>query len=268
MEKERAEKSVSFYVTNGGFSPIFVTAAISALTLLVAAGWQINTSVRERGAANSYIAPANGSGASAPDTVVNSALASDTQTTIGIAVVDGIVAKYLSLQEQGLYTPEVAAKTAEKMAETLKVPVPFRTYTAADVVVDADTSYARMLAYRRDLQISLAPLLSNTQPEYEIFAYYVSTKDKKNLEKLQRAAQNYREAASSTAHVVVPKDALTHHLAILNSTEEFAATLDALVANADDPFASAVLLRTYNQGEADVLTSFAGLARYYREKKS
>ncbi len=259
---------MSFYVTNGGFSPIFVTAAVSALTLLAVVSWQVSTAVRERGAANSYVAPASGSDALVSDTAVNAALASDAQTEIGTAVIDGIVAKYLSLQEQGLYTPEVAAKTAEKMAETLKVPVPFRTYTAADIAVDADTSYARMLTYRRDLQVSLAPLLRNTQPEYEIFAYYVSTKDKKNLGKLQRAAQNYREAASSTARVTVPKDALAHHLGILNSMEEFAATLDALVANADDPFASAVLLRTYNQGEADVLTSFAVLAKYYREKKS
>jgi len=110
--------------------------------------------------------------------------------------------------------------------------------------------------------------LKNTQPEYEIFAYYVSTKDKKNLEKLRAAAQNYRAAAGATAHVVPPKDALNEHLGILNSTEEFAATLDVLVANADDPFASVAALRTYNQAEADVLDSFSALAKYYREKKS
>lgn len=154
------------------------------------------------------------------------------------------------------------------MAESLQVSVPFHTYTASDITTDPDSSYARMLSYRHDLQVSLAPLMRNTQPEYEIFAYYVSTKDTKYLDTLRRVAQNYREAASGTARVVPPKEALREHLGILNAMEEFAATLDAQIANADDPIASVVLLRTYNQGEADVLSSFAALATYYREKKS
>ena len=272
VEKERADKSVSFCVSSGeaGFSPIFVTAAVSLVVLLAVAGWQIDSALRVRGDATSYVATGDGSGVPAgDDSAARPALSSGDETTpLGSAVLDGIVEKYLSLQQQGLYTPEVAAKTAEKMAEGLVVPLSYRTYTAADIPVAADTSYARMLAYRGDLQVSLAPLMKNTEPEYEIFAYYVSTKDTKNLEKLRAAAQNYRAAAGATARVVPPKDALSYHIGVLNALEEFAVALDTLAANADDPFAAVVVLRTYNQAETNVLTSFASLAKYYREKRS
>ncbi len=256
------------YASQGGFSPIFITAAISIAALLAVAGWQISTTMRDKNIATSYVAD-DRSAVNTEDTLASSTFSFDSETTaLGSAVLDGIVGEYLSLQERGLYTPEVGEKTAEKMAATLKAPVAYRTYTAADIAASTDTSYARMLAYRGDLQVALAPLLKNTEAEYEIFAYYVSTKDKKNLEKLLSAAQNYRDAAKATARVIPPKDALHQHLGILNAMEEFAATIDVLVANADDPFASVALLRSYNQSETSVLTSFAALAKYYREKQS
>lgn len=252
-----------------GFSHIFVTAAVSLVVLLAVGGWQIERAVRERGNATSYVATSDSNTPGADALTASSTLSFDDGTTpLGSAVLDGLVAKYFSLQQQGLYTREVAAKTVEKMAEDLVAPLSYHTYSAADVQTAADTSYARMLAYRGDLQVSLTPLLKNTEPEYEIFAYYVSTKDKKHLEKLQAAAQNYRAAANATARVIPPKDALPQHLGILNAMEEFAVALDTLAANADDPFASVVVLRSYNQAETNVLTSFASLAKYYREKQS
>ena len=260
----------SVSATQGGFSHIFVTAAVSLVVLVVVGGWQIERAVRERGNDTSYVATAEVPGTPEDDDLAaGSTLSFDDGTTpLGSAVLDGLVEKYFSLQQQGLYTPEVAAKTAEKMAEGLSLPLTYRTYKKDDVQTTADTSYARMLAYRGDLQVSLMPLLKNTEPEYEIFAYYVSTKDKTNLEKLRAAAENYRDAANATARVVPPKDALPEHLGILNAMEEFAVALDTLAANADDPFASVVVLRTYNQAETNVLTSFASLAKYYREKRS
>ena len=249
-----------------GFSPIFITAAVSIFALITVGVWQIGSALHQRGLATSYTAneqvESTDAGAEATPSFAPG------ETAIGSAVLDGIVAKYISLKEQGLYTPEVGEKTAEKMAETFETPISFRAYTSADIQTSADTSYERMLTYRHDLQISLAPLLKNLQPEYEVFAYYLSTHDKKYLDQLQSAAQNYRAAAEASARVVPPKDAVTFHLGVLNSLGQFAATLDSLIANADDPFAGAVLLRDYNQGEVDVLTSFAALAKYYREKKS
>ena len=282
VEKERADRSVSFCVMNEastpcgllrassrGFSPIFITAAISLVALVAVAGWQITASIQARNNATSYVATSGSQAATDEASAANSALASEDGTTpVGTSVIDDLVANYMSLQQQGLYTREVGEATAKKMAADLQAPLSYRQYSQGDIQTTADTSYARMIAYRNDLQISLAPLMKNTEPEYEIFAYYVSTKDKKNLEKLQLAAQNYRAAARATLGVVTPKDAIAHQLGILNAMEEFSAALDALVVSADDPFASVVVLRSYNQAEADVLTSFASLAKYYREKQS
>ena len=75
-------------------------------------------------------------------------------------------------------------------------------------------------------------------------------------------------ASSATARVAVPRDALSFHLAILNALEQFAAALNTLAANADDPLAAVVVLRAFNQAETNVLTSFASLAKYYREKQT
>ncbi len=36
--------------------------------------------------------------------------------------------------------------------------------------------------------------------------------------------------------------------------------------HADDPFASVALLRSYNEAEADILTSFNALTTYYKSK--
>ena len=124
-----------------------------------------------------------------------------------------------------------------------------------------------MLQYRSDLRTAFAPLLKNTTPEYEIFAQYADTKDVSYLTKLKSIALDYRTAASSTALVVVPRDAVSYHVAILNAMEEFAATLDALATHANDPFASVALLRSYDQAESDMLTSFNALTTYYKSKQ-
>ena len=252
-----------------GFSAIFITAGVSLVLLLAVAVWQIDSALRVRGDATSYVATSDGAGVASSTSAATLTLADENGTTpLGAAVLDGVVEKYLSLQQQGIYTPEVGAKTAEKMARDLAAPLSYRMYTAADISATSDTSYARMLAYRSDLQVSLAPLLKNKEAEYEIFASYVETKDPAYLEKLRTAAQNSRAAANATAHVVPPADALTHHLAVLNALEKFAVALETLAANADDPFASVVVLRSYNQAETNVLSSFASLAKYYREKRS
>jgi len=254
-----------------GFSPIVVTATLSLVALLAVTGWQIDRVVRNKNVATSYVAKAalqaqDDSGIDLSTFLSDSAEVGS--TVIGSTVLDGLIGKYNSLQAQGIYTEEVGEKVAEKMAATLTAPVAYRTYAAADVTTVPDTSYERMLAYRSDLQTSLSPLLKNTQAEFEIFAYYVKTNDASYLTELREVAENYRAAIRASVRVVVPKDAQNQHLGILNAMEEFAATLDAMAANADDPFAAVTLLRTYNQAEQHMFVSYKLLADYYRQKKS
>lgn len=261
VEKERS------YV--GGFSAIKVTAAISVF-VLAAAGWHIRQATNPEDANAAYIASAQSDADTSASGEFSSAASSSSASgsALGAAVLDEIVSRYVSLQQQGIYTPEVGQKVAEKMAATLKPEIPYKQYSAADIRTDPDTTLARALAYRGDLQESLKPLLKNTQPEFEIFALYIDTKDEQHLTRLRAIAHDYRDAARASALVVAPADAVEQHVAILNAMEEFAAMLDAMATNASDPLASVVLLRTYNQAEADMLLSFKALALYYTQKNT
>ncbi len=263
VEKERS------YVS--GFSAIGVTAALAVLILVTTVGWQIWQTIREKDAKTSYVATdtqtTEEATASNDNPLVTASSATGT-TVLGASILADIVSRYASLQQQGIYTHDVGQQVAEKMAATLKPEVSYTQYGVADIKTNTDTSKEGALAYRQALQLSLMPLLKNTQPEFEIFAYYIDTKDEVYLTRLKEIARDYRAAASATALVVVPKDAAPEHVAILNAMQQFAATLDAMAENATDPFASAALLRTYNQAEADMLTSFKSLALYYQQKNT
>lgn len=264
VEKERS------YVS--GFSSIGITAVLSIFVLIATIGWQIKQMVQEKNAVTSYVASsAPGSTEKVEANAAKSYTGDATspgESSLGSTILGGIVSRYTALQDQGLYTEDVGESVAKKMAEALSPIVPYRTYTSSDVKTDADTSASRLQRYSDDLRVSLAPLRINTQPEFEIFAYYIDTKDGKYLARLKEVAQYYRDAASATARVVVPADAVIQHVAILNAMEEFAAMLDALAANATDPYASVAFLRTYNQAESDMYLSFKALVAYYKQKNT
>ncbi|MBI4133232.1 hypothetical protein HY478_01315, partial [Candidatus Uhrbacteria bacterium] len=129
-------------------------------------------------------------------------------------------------------------------------------------------SYDRMLAYRSNLRVALEPLLKNPGYELSLFATYVETRDSKYIDLLKTASKNYREAVSNAAKVVVPRDAVSAHVGILNALSEFGATVETMANHGDDAFASAALLQTYTKNEARLFASFESLASYYRNKKS
>ncbi len=264
-------KSIRSYI--GGLSAIQISAAFSVIVLLTVLITQTNGALRERDQLTSYVAAPEPAPQTTEEESIDAqllrALSPDsTPTQLGSTILDNLVTQYISLQEQGLYTPEMGEKVAEQIAETLQAPVSYRIYTASDVTTVDNNSYEAMLAYRAELQKSLAPLLKNERPEYETYAYYVKTKDKKYLAELAEVAANYRAAVEASVRVAPPKEALVLHLGVLNAMSTFAATLDTLSAHADDPLASVAALRTYNQAEADVVGSFSALAKYYREKRS
>lgn len=198
----------------------------------------------------------------------------DTSTapgTNGIAIIGPVVTAemvgvYASLQDQGSYTSADIQSASAHIAANMRATVPHKTYTLADIKTDADTSYARMLTYRGDLRIALAPLLENSGSELEIYGKYIETSDSTYLAQLSSASQNYTRAAQQSAALTVPKDAINYHKDILNAMEQFAATLDQMVAHAADPLASMALLRTYNQSESDMYYSFKALSAYYSQK--
>ncbi len=260
-----------------------MTAALSVLVLLAVVGWEVDRSLTASKAntaapalATESIASSAPTGYSAP-TPVSAAASSmfdaaaqasstDPLSQIGPAVMQQLESAYARMQTVGGYSTATAQQVSASLAPYVAAGVSYPSFTASTIKTDSNTSYTRMLRYRADLRVSLAPLMKNSEPEYQIFGDYVMTKDPAYLVKLRHVADLYRQAASSTALVVVPQDAVSYHIAILNAMEEFAATLDALAAHANDPFASAALLSGYNQAEQDMLTSFNNLTLYYKSK--
>jgi len=256
----------------GGFSPIVVTAALSVLILVGAVGLELRQFMRDKSAVSSYSSTqesaAGADAAAASESAADLTSIGGETTALGDTVLDGLVTRYVTLQEQGLYTPEIGEQVAEKMASSLTIPVTYKTYTQSDIRTDPDTSYTRMLAYRTDLQKAFAPLLKNKDPEFEIFARFADTKDPIYLDKLRAAAKNYFAAADAAATIVVPQDESPQHIAVLNALQQFGTTLNLMADNAGDPLAAVVLLRSYNQAESDVFASFKALVTYEKQKRS
>ena len=251
-------------------SHIKVTAVIAVVILVGAGVWEGFESIQQKDSAGTFVATADsGNGAQ------NSAVAGIASTTINnvdpISVVSNdaigeVVGAYAGLQDQGDYSTSTGAELAGSIGMGLQTPVTYTPIDASQVKTSPDTSYNAMMQYRAALQTSLKPLLQNTQPEYEIFGMYVETKQQTYLTQLRAAAANYFVAASSTAALTVPADAVQVQIGLVNSMNEFAATLDQLADHASDPIASTVLLENYNTAENDVLNAFQALVTYEQSK--
>lgn len=202
----------------------------------------------------------------ATSTGPTSASSEDPLDIIGPLVATQLAGAYVGMQEQGGYTEETGAQVAQEIATNIKAVVTHKTYSSSEIRTADDTSSEAALSYRAAMQKALSPLLQNRSSELELYANYVDSKDETYLGELQKAAQNYRAAASNAAALTVPKDAAAYHRAALNAIEQFAATIDAMTSHTDDPFASAALLRTYNTAESDMYFSFNSLASYWRAK--
>jgi hypothetical protein len=216
---------------------------------------------------STYTSAQNGSVASLSSTASNDPYA---PAHIGDNVASVLAADYQIMQKNGTYTADQKAQVAQALGANLKATVSYKSYTSDSIKIDSTnsgTSYARMLAYRTDLQSSLAPLMKNTTPEIDLLTKYVQTNDPTYLTEIQKVSGNYKLAVAKTALVVAPRDAGAVHIGILNAMQEFAATLDQMVASANDPFTEATLINTYMQAQQDMFSSFNNLYGYYKSKQ-
>lgn len=202
------------------------------------------------------------SNASASDIKTTSDVAPTDLSNFAPAVVGTLAAQYAAMQQKGTYTPEAGAAVALQLAPSLKAPLSYKTFSIIDITTVNDASYARMQRYQTDLRAALAPLSKNTTPEISLFSDYVQSKDPKYLDELRTVAQEYADAASAAAKVVVPQDAAGQHIGILNAMEEFSAVLKALADNSGDPITTIALLQTYNDAESNMVVSFNSFATY------
>ena len=254
---------------SSGRSPILITASLSVCVLALVVVWSIfgrnivGTSPSVMTAAMESVTVNTGADESIADIAARTQMTAADIGMIGPAVAGQLIAQYQTLKEEGLYTPEIASAVAQELGANVSAPVPFTPYTAADLTVGTDSSYEGMLAYRGNLKTALDPIASLEKLEISIFAAYVETKNPAHLEELRAVVSDYAEAQAMVVAVVVPPDAAVLHLDILNAMGQFAAALEALAANADDPFTSTILLRTYNDAESDMIVSFNNLAKYF-----
>lgn len=248
--------------------PLFFTAGLSVCVLGLAVTWSIF------GRDNASSAPAVMAAAlqSTVDTSAEpdiAAIAAHTQMTtadigmIGPAVAGELIAQYQTLKEGGVYTPETANAVAQKLGDSVSAPVPYKQYAVKDLKMGADSSYEGMLAYRGNLKAALEPIASLKELEIGVYAAYVESHDPQYLEKLRAIASAYDAATAAAAALTVPPDAAALHAGILNAMGQFGASLQALADHADDPFTSIVLLKTYNEAESAMISSFNELAKYF-----
>ena len=255
-------------VAQPGRSSLFLTAGASVCALVLVVVWSIFGTKATTPAPSAVAAavPSTVNTGAEPDI---SDIAANTEMTaadiglIGPAVANQLIAQYQTLKENGVYTPEVAGTVAREFGENIHASVPYTYYAAEDLSVGTDRSYEGMLAYRAHIKAALDPIASLEKLEISIFAQYVETSDPAYLEELRAVVADYGIAREAVAAVTVPPDAVARHVDILNAMGQFGAALEALADNADDPITSTVLLRSYNDAENNMISSFNNLAKYF-----
>lgn len=233
--------------------------------LLSAGAFQILNMLHQKSQTTAYVATALAEQSAASTTDSLNAPA-DPIANVSDMAIGEIAGAYAGLQQNGTYNASTGEQIGGAIGAQLQTPVSYNALQASAVATSPDTSYQAMMRYRSALQGSLKPLLQNKTPEYQLFGLYVQTKEQSYIDQIKAAEANYNAAASSTAALTVPVDAVSVQLGLVNAMREFAATLDALITHADDPIASTVLLKNYNQAENDVLTAFQALVTYEKSK--
>lgn len=257
---------------HSGFSSIAITAVLSVMLLLGAILWKMEepaTPVTAPTSATASTTPNTDASTTAPeDDAINELLNASSSgiTPLGAEVMGQMSNAYADATKDGPLTNTSAATAAQEILANIRPDITYRHFTAADVLAESDDSKAAVSKYRSDLQVSLKPLMSITELELATYGRYVQTKDTTYLTQLQNDAGKYRAAIDATALVKVPSDAVDVQVGILNAMGEFAGTLDALVQNASDPLASAMLLKNYNRAQNDMMSSFNALAAYYKSR--
>ncbi|OGG45019.1 hypothetical protein A2673_02930 [Candidatus Kaiserbacteria bacterium RIFCSPHIGHO2_01_FULL_50_13] len=177
-----------------------------------------------------------------------------------------LLGQYIALKQAETYTEDKGNLIGKSVAQSMRYTPHFERYSAESFTLTPDISHESALVYRNLLREALMPLFENRVSEFDLFARYIETEDPAYLADLMPIAEKYRVAAEHAAEVTVPKDAGDKHARVVNALIAFAAVLEGMANHGTDPFASAVLLQTYNAVEREVFYSFDALATYYVRK--
>lgn len=194
------------------------------------------------------------------------ATSTDPLTNLGDLIAQQFVGAYVAFQRNGAYTDAKARQIGTQIGHDLKAPSRYAPHSQNELSTVSDTSLTRVLTYRSHMREALAPLITDAEPEFAMFARYIETKDRDKLTEISSAAERYKIAETAALKVSVPEDAAAAHIRVVNSLGGYASTLDDLVRFADDPIVSLAILRTYNDNEQEMLYAFDALGAYYVQK--
>lgn len=279
-----------YTVFSRGAAPIVIAAAVSIAVLLAALGAYVGrhmqptpeTTARDLAPAEarSYVELVDADQNGIPDwrdelaiagvafatsTETASSTPSDPVSSLGTLVFDAIASGYVALKQYDEYTPSRGEQLAETIAANLRAPNTFTPHTTDSLIIEeGEASLTRILQYRADMRLAVIPMIDwNAEPEFALFGRYIATGETVWLDKLGAIAEQYRKVESNMLNITIPASAGEVHLRALNAIAKYAETLERLIRFADDPIATAALLRTYNEDEREFFLAFDALAKYY-----
>lgn len=179
------------------------------------------------------------------------------------------MAQYLLLKKgNGQVTAEEASKIAQN---TLTSPE----YTKATGVLYSEkdirtskTTAESVGTYNSSLnQIFRKHSLSTkTQNELAILGVAVEKENPKELEKLDPIINGYKGIVTDLVNMTVPQDAVSTHLALLNTSSNILANIEAMRQTFTDPVKSFAAVSQYKQHVIDMMVAYEKINKYFASK--
>lgn len=182
------------------------------------------------------------------------------------AIGSRLIGEYLYLKERNAYTGARGERLGKQLGSYISYSTRFTPYTTDDLAQHTDTSREAIEQHRQALQQALDPFLTIREPEFALYARFIERGDNEALAALRKRADLYQRVAEDILKIPAPRDIVSVHLEIANALSFFSLVLTNMVDRVNDPIASLALLKTYNQSEQYVQTTFGALTAYYRQK--
>ena len=157
---------------------------LSAVALAGVVGWDIH---RERTARDTYVALVTASTSTTDD--ASTTVLFDPVSTASAGALYELQGAVESLLSNGSYSSTTIAQIAQQIGQSTRTQITYHGYSSSDIRTDTDTSAARVLTYRKDMQTAEKPLLQNKQYELDLLREYSETKDTKYVDQMHAAAQ-------------------------------------------------------------------------------
>lgn len=167
-----------------------------------------------------------------------------------------IQTKQLGTYDADAFTNFVNSATAGEFQNTSTV------YAVADVHnVPNENDSAE--TYAAALGTAVAPLTQITEYELTTYGYAIETDDPDAFVALSTDAALYRETISNLLAMNVPDGVVNEHVALVNSFEHFADTLEQMAHSPEDPLLAFVAMRAFIEAEDMIKSAYTAIGIYF-----